>query len=184
MPLNDAELIDGFLAGKRSSMDQIMQIIDSAISYWSSRLGYQVEDVKSDVLYKLYNSLQRNEFHSESSLKTYISGIVCHTCIDLLRFNKRFVETEIDDLDIPASFLNAEQELEKKQALRLAFRVYRLLPKQCRQIWRMYLKNGLKCIEMGKILGKSEGNIRRQLWACREMAKKLKDKILKRDKLL
>jgi RNA polymerase sigma factor (sigma-70 family) len=184
MPFNDAELIDGFLAGKRSSMDQIMQIIDSVISHWSSRLGYQVEDVKSDVIYKLYNSLNRDEFHFESSLKTYISGIVCHTSIDIVRFNKRFTNAELEELELPFEKPNAEQLLDKKQTITVAFRVFRLLPKQCRQLWRMHLKNGLKCLEMGKILGKSEGNIRRQLWACREMAKKLREKILKKDKLL
>ena len=179
---SDAAQVYAFLEGDHAANKQIEGIIDTALAVWRGKFGYQTDDIKSDVIYKLLISLRRDDFQYKSSLKTYISRIVSHTCIDYYRFIKRSARVDIDEIPLPDKKPTPEEETEKRQLMKLTFRVLRLVSKECRQLWRMYLKQDLNYRQIGEILNKTEGNIRRRMWVCRESAKKIRESILKKDK--
>lgn len=179
---SDAAQVKAFLNGDRVAYKQIEEIIAVALAVWRGKFGYQTDDIKSDIIYKLLISLRRGDFQYKSTLKTYISRIVSHTCIDYYRFNKRSSPVDIDEIQLPDKKPTPEEETEKQQMMRLTFRVLRLVSKECRKLWRMYLKQDLNYRQIGEILNKTEGNIRRQMWVCRESAKKIRENILKKDK--
>jgi RNA polymerase sigma factor (sigma-70 family) len=181
---SDKKLAAAYLSGKCEAAEEISRFISSAFSVWRRRLSGIEEDISSDVHLKLLQTLQRDGFAYEASLKTFISRIVSHTCIDYLRYQDKFADVAPEDLALPDTGLNPQQLLEFRQTARLSFRVLRLVPKECLQLWRMQLKDGLNCREIGVKLEKSEGNIRRRMWACRESAKEIREKILLKDKHL
>ncbi|MFQ5499787.1 MAG: RNA polymerase sigma factor [Candidatus Zixiibacteriota bacterium] len=179
---SDVKLIEAYLAGQRAANNEVEKLIQSAWRPWRPRFGFETDDIISDVRYKLLISLRRGDFGHKSTLKTYISRIVSHTSIDYLRFRERVKPVDLDSVPLPDKTLLPDEQLEKKQAARISFRVIRLMSKDCRQLWRMQLKGGMTCREIGNSMGKTEGNIRRQLWACRKRAKEIRQQILKRDK--
>jgi len=181
---SDRKIVEGFLAGDRATTKEIESYIESAFRAWQAKFGYEADDIRSDVIYKLLLLLRRGEFHYLSSLRTYVKQIVNHTCIDYLRFRQRVNLTDINNVQLVDNSLSAEEELQKQEEAKITFRVLRMVPRECLKLWRMQLQHGLTCREIGDILGKSEGNIRRQLWACRESAKKIREIIQKKDKLL
>jgi RNA polymerase sigma factor (sigma-70 family) len=181
---SDKKLVAAYLGGKCEAAEEISHYIASAFSSWRRKLSGIEEDISSDVHLKLLQILQGNRFAYEASLKTFVSRIVSHTCIDYLRYQDKFADVAPEDLALPDTGLNPQELLEFRQTARLSFRVLRLVPKECLQLWRMHLKQGLTCGEIGKTVGKSEGNIRRRLWACRESAKEIREKILLKDKRL
>lgn len=180
----DFDLVEGFLAGDKGAYALIEASIEAAYRGWQKRFGSEADDIKSDIRYKLLISLQRGDFEFRSRLKTYINRIVNRTCIDYLRFNIRYTSEEVENLKLPADTLSPEDRLESRQEIKIAYRVLRLAPPECQELWRMYLKDNMKYREIGEKLGKTEGNIKRRLWACRETAKKIREKLLKKDKLL
>ncbi len=184
MPLgmSDSEIVQGYVAGKREAVAYIDECIEASFRSWQHRFGYEADDIRSDTRYKLLISFNRSEFAFKASLKTYINRVVKHTCIDYLRFSRRFFREELDELNLPATGLTQEEQLEKRQTARITFRVLRLVPAECRQLWRMYLKGNMKCRQIGEVLGKTEGNIRRTMWACRETAKSIRARLLEKDK--
>jgi RNA polymerase sigma factor (sigma-70 family) len=181
---SDKGLVAEYLSGRCEAAEEISRYISSAFSVWRRRLSGIEEDISSDVHLKLLQTLQRDGFAYEASLKTFVSRIVSHTCIDYLRYQDKFADVAPEDLALPDTGLNPEELLEFSQTARLNFRVLRLVPRECLQLWRMHLKGGLNCREIGAELGKSEGNIRRRMWACREAAKEIREKILLKDKHL
>jgi len=179
----DRRLAHSYIEGDSAAFRTVEKYIDSAFSTWQRKMAGEKDDIKSDVHYKLLISLRRSEFGFQASLRTYVSRIVNHTCIDYLRFRKKFSDTDIDNLNLPDQVLSEEEQLEKRQLSRVVFRVLRLVPRQCLQLWRMNLKQGLTCAKIGQIMGMSEGNIRRRLWVCRQKAKEIREKVLRNDKL-
>lgn len=181
---SEARIVEGFLAGDRAANERVAAHIEAAYRSWQGKFGYEADDIVSDVRYKLLLLLRRGDFHFRSSLRTYVKQIVDHTCIDYLRFRQRVNSVDINGLQLADSSLSPEEKLQSRQEARITFRVLRLVPRECLQLWRMQLRSGLTCCEIGGILEKSEGNIRRKLWTCRESAKKIREKIQKRDKPL
>lgn len=177
-------MVDGYLGGDTDAVAVIDNYIDGAFSVWRHRFGYETDDIKSDVRFKLIKSLRDGQFEYRSALKTFISRIVSHTCIDYLRFSRRFSPDDISDMDLESANESVELAMEKRQFGRLLFRVLRQLPRKCIELWRMHMKEGLRCREIGDRLGKTEGNVRRQLWECRTKAREIRELLEKRDKPL
>ena len=179
----DPELIQGFLIGDRKAFSQIESIIDKALTCWRGRLGDEIDEIKSEVILNLFEILQKGQFKGRSRLSTFIVSMVNHACIDRLRFNKKFDNDELPDVMLPDPGPNAEQQLDRKQQSWLAFRVLRRLPRICIRLWKMHLVEGLKYREIADRIGGKEKNIKWQLWSCREKAKKIREKLLKKDQL-
>lgn len=179
----DPELIQSFLLGDRKAFTQIEGIIDRALAYWRERLGDEIDEIKSEVIFDLYELLQKGQFQGRSKLSTFIVSMVNHACIDGCRFKRKFDNNELPDLDLPDPGPDAEKQLDRKQQSWLAFRVLRRLPRICIRIWKMHLVEGLKYKEIADKIGGKEENVKWQLWSCREKAKKIREKLLKKDQL-
>jgi len=179
----DPELIQAFLLGDQKAFTQIEGIIDRALICWRERLGDETEDIKSEVLLELLEILRKGQFQGRSKLSTYIVSMVNHACIDRRRFNRKYDNNELPDFDLPDPAPGAEEQLDRKQQSWLAFRVLRRLPRICIKLWRMHLVEGLKYKEIADKIGGKEKNVKWQLWSCREKAKKIREKILKKDQL-
>ena len=180
----DFDLVEGFVAGDRTASAQVDAYINAAYSSWQRKLGADEDDIKSDIRFKLLVSLQRGDFEFRSSLKTYICSIANRTCVDYLTLNQRFNPGNVKLPDIPADVLSPEEKLESDQELKIAYRVRRLSSAECQRLWYMYLEQNMQYREIGELLGKTEGNICRRMWACRKAAKKIRKKLLKKDKFL
>jgi RNA polymerase sigma factor (sigma-70 family) len=180
--LPDNKLVDGYLRGDQRAVDAVDEYIRAALTTWQRKLGADTNEIESDVHYKLLISLRRGEFGFRATLRTFVSRIVNHTCIDFLRYEKKFSRNPVEEINPADPAASQEDLLEKKQAARLLFRALRLLPRECIQLWRMRLQRGMSCAEIGEIYQKTEGNIRRRLWDCRQKAKAIREKLLKRDK--
>lgn len=178
----DAKTVAGFLAGEKADYEQAIHYIQTAFRSWQGKFGYETDDILSDVQYKLLLLLRNDRFEYRSNLKTFIKQIVDHTCIDYLRYRQRVNIDSTEPDTLLSQDRSPEEELEDKESIRLSFRVIRLLSKECRQLWRMHLQQGLKYRQIGEILDLTEGNVRRKLWSCREKARKIRKKISKNDK--
>ncbi|MFH1700354.1 MAG: sigma-70 family RNA polymerase sigma factor, partial [Candidatus Zixiibacteriota bacterium] len=164
------QIINGFLAGEKNATRQISGFIDAVLHFWRENFGSDAEDIKADVLYKLLVSLRKDEIRDKSKLQPFIGTIVKRTCLEYRRFNERFAWEELDKESLPDKALSPEQELEKNQLAKLNYRIIRRIGKECQELWRMYLKNGLNYAQIAENLDLAVGTIKWKFSKCRDKA--------------
>jgi len=182
----DIDVIDGYLCGDATSCQVIGRYINAALGPFRERLGYQVDDVRSDVEDELRTALGERQFRGEAQLKTFVSRVVSHTAIDYIRYNRRFADGDPEEAIrlLPDKLPDPERELERNQLLRLLWRVVRRLPRDCVKILRMHERDGLTCAMIGQVIGKKEDRVRRRMWECRREAERIREELLRPDKRL
>lgn len=180
---SDLQIIQNFLNGDKTAYREICRLIDRCLLTWKNTFGNRIDDLRADTLLEVYEELNRGNFQVKNSLKSFIYSMTNHNCIDLKRYEEKFSKKEISQLNLPEKALNPEEKMEMRQQGRINYRVLRLLSGECRELFRLKLKKELKNREIADLKGKTEAYIRRKFWACRDTAKKIREKILKKDKL-
>lgn len=173
------QIISGFLAGERNSTRQVMGIVDTILRSWRENFGNDADDIKSDVLYKLLVSLRKGNIRDQSRLKPFIGTIVKRTCLEYRRFNERFTTEELNQDFLPDKALSPEQQVEKSQLARLNYRIMRRIDEECRELWRLHLKEGLTYAQIAEKIGLALGTIKWKFSKCREKVDEIMKKIIK-----
>jgi len=181
---SDSDLVEGYLVGNTEANRYVEDSIEISFWSWRNRFGYQTDDILSDVRFKLLISLRQGDFAGKASLKSYISGIVRHTCLDYKRAQDRIKTVDIEENPPTDTALSAQERLEKRDEAMLIYRVLRLVPKECLKLWKWQLKEGLKYRAIAERMGKSEGNVRSKLFNCRKKAREFREKLLKKEQRL
>lgn len=178
MRQEDEELIASFLREEREAINTVEHWIAGAASPFRHRLGWQWEDVLQEIRLETTRLLGAGRFRGESGLRTYLSRVASHTCIDRLRAQTRRQWTELESLLDQAS-PDGESPLDlllDKQTNQLMLRVLAAMPDECREMWGMIL-NKLSYQEMSKRLGVAEGALRVRVLRCRQKAAALREQL-------
>lgn len=165
----DQELVEGFLAGRKSDCQIISKWVSRVVKLSSWGLNRYSDDISQDVLLKLYNNLKENKFKFASSLKTYVYRITKFTCIDYLRkySSKEQKETELVEIHIDC---DPEEEIQREQERKMLWRVYRVMSVECRELWKMVFWENLTYGQIAQKLGIKEGTIKSRFARCKEKA--------------
>lgn len=175
----DAQTADGYLRGAAGAHETVERWITCAARPYRRRLGERWEDVLQDVRLEITRLLTAGTFRGESSLKTYLWRVVCHTCLDRLRAQSRWQWTEIDGLpewEAEAILTDPDPGL-AKESEDLLLRVVERVSEECRRLWAMVLA-GLSYREMSGKTGVSEGALRVRVLRCRKRAIELREELL------
>jgi len=178
---SDLITIKNYLSGDSEAFKRIDHQIDKAFLKFSNRIGYEKDDVLSDVHLKLYNELGKPNFKLEKGLNNLIRVLVFRTCIDYLRYRKTKNQSNIESVVISDAKPSPEKNVIDEELRKINFRVIRLASRECRKLWKMFLLDCLTYKEMASELGKTETNVRQKMWKCREKAKHMRERILKKD---
>jgi RNA polymerase sigma factor (sigma-70 family) len=175
----DAQLVAHYLEGDADAHATVEGWLASASRPFRRRLGPRWEDVAQDIRLEITRLLGQGTFRGESSLKTYLWRVACHTCLDRLRAQSRWLWTEIDALpewEADAILTDPAPALEQ-EAKDLLMRVVEQVPEECRKMWAMVLE-GLSYREMSQRVGVSEGALRVRVLRCRKRALELRRELL------
>ena len=123
--------------------------------------------------------LNQGAFRGESSLKTYLWRVVCHTCLDRLRAQSRWHWSELDGMpEWEAEAILTDPDSGPAQESRdLLLRVLEQVSAECRRLWAMVLA-GLSYREMSARTGVSEGALRVRVLRCRKRAVELRAELV------
>jgi RNA polymerase sigma factor (sigma-70 family) len=168
-PAPDRHVIEGYLSGREAEFREVEGWILREIDARYPSLAGEREDLCQQVHEKLLASLRAGRFRHGSSLRTYVTSVVHHTCIDGLR--RRYLH-RIDELpaDLPAGWGNPYRALEALDGGRILHRVLQLSPEICRRLWRLIFLDGLRYEEIGRRLGIPSGTVKSRVFGCRQRA--------------
>lgn len=179
--MEDSEIIVGYLSGEPAAVSRVDGWLQRAASSYRRRLRDQWEDVLQDVRLEVTRLLQQDKFRGDSSLKTYLWRVTCHTCLDRIRSRQRWNMVEFDpkraEEDEAASLLNRPQQKVWSAERDLLIRVLAAMDEECRRLWRM-LVDGWSYREMSLEVGASEGALRVRVLRCRRKAQEERERLL------
>ncbi len=177
--MQDAELIELFLAGDRLAVRRTRSWIQGTLAGYRAGLGHELEDLEQEILVQLIQALREGRFRRQSRLKTYVKSFTHHKAIDRLRAAGRRHWVDIDSIDPPAGEESAFDRLARSQQTEIALQVVAESPEQCRELWRM-LEQGLSYKEMSRRLGIAAGTLRARVMRCRQRALQTRRSILEK----
>ncbi len=143
------------------------------VCYRYARNREDAEDMLQEGFIKIYSQI--HQFRGSGALEGWIRRIIVHTCINILKKNKKFSDSvdiihasgvQINDNNIP-SMLQAKQVVE----------CIRLLPIGYRTVLNLYAIEGFSHKEIGAILDIEESTSRSQYTRARSL---LEDILIKR----
>ena len=82
---DDRDMVTRFLRGDSDAVATLDGWISRAAWPYQRRLANRWDDVLQDVRLEVTRLLGEGKFRGESSLRTYLWRVVCHTCLDLIR---------------------------------------------------------------------------------------------------
>ncbi len=173
-------LLDSFLQNGQLDMDAVIETYyESVLKTAKSKLPNpeDAEDVCSNAFVVLWLNHKNGLISEETSIPSYLSGIVRNLVNKEYQKQYREGPTEpIDDLEIPDAF-TPEQAMELKEKSRIVEAAIDGLSEEKRTIFLLFYYNGNSVREIAEALHLSESNIKVSLHRARkEIRKKCKER--------
>lgn len=165
----DRLLVEGFLAGKPESLQQLDRWVRPVVDNRNWGLSYQREDILQEVRKRLFENLATGRFLGDSSLKTYAVQVARYTCIEFLRGKIRAAALDVETFEIRDPRPDPEQDLAAAENEERARRALASLPDGCRELFDMVFNQKLPYSEIARRLGVAPGTVKSRAWRCREL---------------
>ena len=128
----------------------------------------EAEDILHDGFIIVFAKLQ--QFKMEGSFEGWIRRIMVNKCIEAYRKKSKIFRV-IDVDDVEDNFVNQEEILSNIATDDL-IRLIQELPPMYRQVFNLYVFEGLQHKEIAKTLNIAEGTSKSNLWDARTLLKK------------
>jgi RNA polymerase sigma-70 factor (ECF subfamily) len=167
----DRRRVGRYLRGEPETFAEVEEWIRGEIRMRYPVLRHELDDVCQTVHEKLLIKLRADGFRYQSSLRTYVSGIVHHSCIDRLR--RRYRENAIalgEDAGRVSKRPDPYEVLAEVEEWRLLHQVVLLSSSACRELWSLAFIERLSYEEIGRRLSIPPGTVKSRMWHCRQRA--------------
>lgn len=144
--------------------DQYAKIM-LGVCYRYTKSLKDAEDVMQDAFVKVYHNLQQYKFDGE--LGAWIRRIMVNTALNFLKKNKKY-QQEMVFTDAPLHPVADETPVIKLQAKELADLI-RQLPPGYQVVFNLFAIEGYSHVEIGEMLGISDGTSRSQYARARAL---------------
>jgi len=146
------------------------------VCYRFAKNREDAEDMLQDGFIKVFSQI--HQYRNEGALEGWIRRIIVHTCINILKKNKKFSES-VDIIHAKSVYVNEEMIPSIMQAKQVV-ECIRLLPLGYRTVLNLYAIEGFSHKEIGNILDIEESTSRSQY----TRAKAMLEEILIRKKII
>jgi RNA polymerase sigma-70 factor (ECF subfamily) len=182
-PMSEAEILQGCLQNNAAAQKELYHRYSGkmlAVCYRYSQNREDAEDMLQEGFIKVF--AQIHSFESRGSLEGWIRRITVHTCINILKKNKRFNESVdlIHANTVPINENNIPSIMQAKEVVECI----RLLPVGYRTVLNLYAIEGFSHKEIAAMLDIEESTSRSQYTRAKAMLEDIliKKKILHKPK--
>ena len=145
-----------------------------AVCYRFAKSREDAEDMLQEGFIKIFTQL--HQYRSEGALEGWIRRIIVHTCINVLKKNKKFSETV--DLIHANAFYTREDMVPSIIQAKQVVECIRILPLGYKTVLNLYAIEGYSHKEIGKMLDIEESTSRSQYTRAKAM---LEDILVKKN---
>ncbi len=139
------------------------------VCYRFARNREDAEDMLQEGLIKVFS--QMHQFRNQGALEGWIRRIIVHTCINILKKNKKFIDS-VDLIHASGVYLNENNILSMIQAKQVVEAI-RLLPMGYRTVLNLYAIEGFAHKEIAGMLDIEESTSRSQYTRAKAMLEEI-----------
>ena len=136
-----------------------------SVCYRYAKSREDAEDMLQEGFIKIFGQLR--QFQNRGALEGWIRKIIVHTCINNLKKNKKFTES-VDIIHASGVHIREESVPSIVQAKQVV-ECIRMLPIGYRTVLNLYAVEGYSHVEIGEMLGVSDGTSRSQYSRARNL---------------
>ncbi|MBI5868437.1 MAG: sigma-70 family RNA polymerase sigma factor [candidate division Zixibacteria bacterium] len=176
----DQSIIDAFLRGDPQAVATISVWIAQVIRCKSWNHLFDADDIIQETLVAVLVDLRRQTYRGEG-LRAFVQRVSSNKCVDIIRRHGRNpVDSGLNDCDVPDGLPTAEDNLEMRQQIRFAETVLAELNPADRQLLRWLCIEGLDRRTIARLLGISDGALRKRICDCLKRAGEVRARMEKR----
>jgi RNA polymerase sigma-70 factor (ECF subfamily) len=167
------QVLDHISLNSNEFISELRCIVESILRKWGQGDPDSIHDIAQDCFIKITESLKAGKFKGESSFKTYIYAVARYTCVDHYKSCKASEHVDIEKITVADPAASGEEILISRDERRVACRVLLNLPRECRKLWRAIYYGRRNYKQAADLLGLKEGTVKRKMWECRQLARKM-----------
>ena len=170
-----------YARGDTAAFSEVDGWVRSEVRARYPSLRDEEDDLIQIVHGKLLANLRAGRFRGESTLRSYVSGIVHYSAIDRLR--ERYRDRALAEAwPAPAAREadNPYRVLEAMDETMLLQQVVMALPASCRELWALVFVERLSYEEIAERLAIPTGTVKSRMWHCRKKAAALLQRLRRR----
>jgi RNA polymerase sigma factor (sigma-70 family) len=173
--MNEAQMIEGSKKNNKAAQEYLYKTFSPlmlGVCYRYAKNRSDAEDMLQESFIKIFSHI--HQFRNEGSLEGWIRRIVVHTCINVIKKNKKF--NDCVDLSQIVDWQTNKDEIPSIVQAKEIIEAIRLLPIGYRTVLNLYAIEGYSHKEIGSMLEIEESSSRSQY----SRAKSLLESILQK----
>ncbi len=167
---NDQKLLEGVLEADNQSVRKIYDDILPAVIRWikeNNGTESDARDIFQEAIIALFRKIEEGNFTLTCTLKSFIRIMCRNLWLTRIRNNKKFVGTELDDVEQVSLEKDMIERLEQSEKQQVFFKHFDALGDNCRKIMQWFFdKIPLK--KIAEKLDTSESYIKKRKFICKE----------------
>jgi RNA polymerase sigma factor (sigma-70 family) len=178
--MTDELMLAGCLHNNASSQEALYNRFSPrmlGVCYRFAKNREDAEDMLQEGFIKIFTQI--HQYRNEGALEGWIRRIVVHTCINILKKNKKFSDSV--DISYASSLRTTEDNIPSMVQAKQVVECIRLLPMGYRTVLNLYAIEGYSHREIGEMLDIEESTSRSQYTRAKVM---LEDILIKKRILL
>lgn len=175
--MTEEQMLAGTLKNNASAQEALYDRYSPrmlAVCYRFAKSREDAEDMLQEGFIKIFTQL--HQYRNEGALEGWIRRIIVHTCINVLKKNKKFSETV--DLIHANAFYTKEDLIPSIMQAKQVVECIRMLPLGYKTVLNLYAIEGYSHKEIGKMLDIEESTSRSQYTRAKAM---LEDILVKKN---
>lgn len=169
--MTEEQIFEKFRKGEIEELYKRMysRLLLFATARLGNEVSFMAEDCVQEAIYKTY--LHRNELVSSSVFKSYLYSCINNQAITYLR-KQEACEHYVSQAETEVEFLSSYIE---QETLDLLYEAIARLPEKYKELFRLSFEQGLKNVEVAKLLQVSDSTVKKQKnqminWLRKELA--------------
>lgn len=161
--------------GEAEAVQKVRERVKRILAYRQIKIPHHMrDDLEQEIMTDLWQAVNRSSFDFSAGFWGFVETVSARRCIDWLRAQRENVPVVENIHDKRKTPLESVLSGERSD---LASQVLEALDPGCRKIITMRLREGISYREMERILGRSEGALRVQMYRCIQNARHIVETI-------
>ncbi len=170
--MNEFEIIKGCIDNNAAAQQELYNKYSPkmlAVCYRYAKNRDDAEDMLQEGFIKIFSQIK--QFRNEGSIEGWIRRIIVHTCINIIKKNKKFNDSV--DLVYAESLQSSNNDVPSIMQAKQIIDCIRLLPLGYRTVLNLFAIEGLSHKEIGQLLEIEESTSRSQYTRAKVMLQNL-----------
>lgn len=165
--------------GEPEAVSEVRLRVAKILSHRGLRIPRQEQDdLEQEIMIQVWQGVNRPAFDCTAGFWGFVETVTARRCIDWLRAHEEHLPLPEDS---PASGKGPLRQTLDRERGAQASQILAALGPACHRLITLRISEGLSYREIARLLGKTEGALRVQLYRCIEHARRISDDIERRD---